>query len=400
MQNLLPLLAIKPTKVVQLKSAGVGFDSAAKSIEMAAREAGLDAGFETVELGMQFPEIADIKDAIDAVIHDAEGAIFLNITGGTKLMSIGAYWAGCQLRENAHVLYCDSAQQRFISVGTVPLPSQLPSFASTVASLTVRMVMAAHGKSPGSWRFDRATEQGLLFGRRAFELRLGEADAFKDCQFSESVRQFFRSDNGRIPDGRARLESLLTLDVCGAIGDPIPDAVNAYFEAASKGGFLKSLDGGGWRLALAPDGVENKKELKRHVESVANILDGSWLELAVLDLISQSDGFFDPHWSVEPRRGEGDDGTGSFGETDLVCLRPAGALQVISCKTKIKQPLEHIESLSQRSRNLGGQFAQAMLVLLDSQNSKKEKEIRSWARHFGVEVLIGEEIRKLGGTNG
>ena len=124
------------------------------------------------------------------------------------------------------------------------------------------------------------------------------------------------------------------------------------------------------------------------METVANLLDGSWFELTVLDLIRRSSGFVDAQWSVEPLKNEAQ----SFGETDVVCLGlPRGNLQVISCKTTLEKPLEHLEALRERSQNLGGRYAQATLAVLFP---KAEPELRRWGRFLGVEILVGDEALK------
>jgi ssDNA-binding Zn-finger/Zn-ribbon topoisomerase 1 len=63
MQNLVPLLALKPARVVQLCSQGKKYVAAARHIEAAAREAGVDAAFQTFPLQSAFPDISDTRDA-------------------------------------------------------------------------------------------------------------------------------------------------------------------------------------------------------------------------------------------------------------------------------------------------------------------------------------------------
>jgi hypothetical protein len=200
------------------------------------------------------------------------------------------------------------------------------------------------------------------------------------------IRGFFRSDKGRIPKHRATLEALIAADILGAFPDPLPAPVHEYLAAAVTAGLLRK-DGDALHLALPPAGADPRS----HVERIANLLDGSWLELSVLEFMSRSPRFADAHWSVEPRKSEPD----AFGETDIVCLTlPQGALQVISCKTVLRQPLEHLEALRERGTTLGGRFARATLAVLDVRPEEAER-LRRWGRLLNVEILAGKEIATL-----
>jgi hypothetical protein len=175
--------------------------------------------------------------------------------------------------------------------------------------------------------------------------------------------------------------------------DALPPPVLEFIEAAITAGILVK-DGDG-RVHIAVSGTD--PSLHSQVERAANLLDGSWLELAVLDFVNRSPHFTDAHWSVEPRRHAGAAETASFGETDIVCLRlPAGSLEVISCKTTIEKPLEHLEALRERSTHLGGRYARAALALLFA-SPAQETDLRRWGRLVDVDILIGEEIRRLAG---
>lgn len=384
MQNLLPLLALEPKRVIQIRSCGERFRNAAERIEAATRAAGLHPVFEEIELPSGFPEVSDVSEAIGRALSQYPSAI-INITGGTKLMSLGAF-LGADL-SGTPMLYCDSEQQRFISPRKAMLPT-LPSYADITRRLNLKIVMAAHGVSPDQWRFDHAGKAQLAFGQKAFELRFGAHEAFEACQFSTRIREFFREGKGRVPSSSTRLRPLLERDLTQSISDPIPPEVHSFFRAASEGGYLESLPDGGWKLAAAPS--NDSKTLRSHVERIANLLDGSWLELAVLNQVLRSSSFSSACWSVEPSKAKHDDSAG-FGETDIVALsQPDGHLQLISCKTALSQPLEHLEAMRERSQHLGGRFARATLALLFPKPGQADK-LRRWGHLLSVRVLFGEE---------
>ena len=384
MQNLLPLLALKPGRVIQIRSRSPRFEAAARHTEAAARQAGIATEFQDYPLQSEFPDVDAVRRAIKQNIPIFPNAI-VNITGGTKLMSLGAYLGASEFP--VPILYCDSERLDFIPLGKYGIPA-MASFAETAAALTLPVVMAAHGKALDDWSFDVATAEQLEFGRQAFELRHRHAAEFQQCNFSKQIRDFFRNDNGRIPGNQGKLQALCCARVDDCLRDPIPEPVKAFFDAAHRAGFLDIHPNGGF--CLATDGAGRK--LQKYVERIANILDGSWFELTVLDLVRHSKAFADSYWSVEPRSSQALD----FGETDVVAITlPHGSLQVISCKTAINQPLEHLESLRERSQKLGGRYARATFALLHAKPDQIQK-LRHWGKLLSVEILIGEEVQRLG----
>ena len=216
MQNLLPLMALRPARVINICSRGERFHAAARHIESAARETGLSAQFQNHELSSDVPDVEPVCHALKQTLSVFPDAI-VNITGGTKPMCIGAYLAAREF--NVPVLYCDTDRQQFISLGQHALPPG-PSFAEAARKLTLRVVLAAHGKAPDAWRFDQAGQAQLQFGRAAWRLRRECWEAFEQSKFQTRIRQFFRSENQRIPSGKAKLTALCQADLLGALPEP------------------------------------------------------------------------------------------------------------------------------------------------------------------------------------
>mgnify|MGYP000134864337 CR=1 FL=1 len=389
MQNVLPALALQPERIIQVRSQGEAFARAARDTKAALEEAGLMAEVFDWPLQKEFPDLEDTRRAMKYWLPLYPLAV-VNLTGGTKLMSAGAL-LGAREFSGASMLYCDTGRRKFVSLADgFPLPDML-DFDAAAAGLTLRIVMAAHGKSPAEWRFDTAPEPWLAFGKKAFELQWNERVAFEKSSFSRQVRAYYRSEKGRIPKSAGQLKSLLEADLMGAFAGDLPHPVLDFLDAAVEAGVLRKGEDGAVRLAPPPAG----RNMASHVETSANLLDGSWLELTVLDLVRQSPSVADPHWSVEPQRRASNPDAESFGETDIVCLRlPQGSLQVISCKTSVAKPLEHLESLRERATHLGGRFAKATLAILLA-SEPQAVELRRWGRLLGVEVLIGPEILRL-----
>jgi hypothetical protein len=374
MQNLLPILALRPKRVIQVRSRAQKFHQAAENLKNAVAAMrktifyrDLNPEFVEVVIDEESPSVDSSRSEVAEHLARCPDAI-VNLTGGTKQMSIGAYLAA----NNAFRLYCDTAIRQFIPVGQQPLPTH-PPFEQIAASLTVEAVMAAHGVPPDNWKFDRATDPLRAVGRAGYAARQADLESFR--AFAETVRRHFRDEKGRIPQSVPKLREL--------IAKPIPaasPALHPFLEAVAAAGLLKRRGAGEFVPGVAPN--------RQDVERLANLLDGSWLELYVVDLLTQhTDRWSDPHWSVEPRR----PAEVVFGETDVVCVNVAAcALQIISCKTTLHQPLETLEALTQRRRDMGGTFAKATLAVLTMPDSKSA----NWARLLNVELLIGDEITR------
>jgi hypothetical protein len=302
-------------------------------------------------------------------------------------MSIGAFLGASEL-DDSPVLYCDTESKQFRSLGMRPLPQNFPAFEKVTSKLTVPIVMAAHGKSPDSWRYDHASEEEVKFGVKAFSIRLLYFETFQQLGWSRYLRTFFRNDRGRIPSGKAKLEALINANILDAFPGNVPSCVLNFLNAASEAGVLRGNQNEGFNLSNPPDSAK----LRSHVEKIANMLDGSWIELFVLHVIRSAAFCTDPHWSVEPLNNPQFEAARNFGETDIVFLKwPRGSLHVLSCKTTLEKPLEHIESLHERSQNLGGRFAKAVLFVLRVREDQREELLR-WGRLLNVSILIGDDI--------
>jgi Domain of unknown function (DUF1887) len=384
MPNLLPLLALRPQRVIQICGSDPKIRQSAQRLEAAAREAGSDAEFQIHEISSTSPRAEEIKHAHKQLLSIFPGGV-VNLTGGTKLMSIGAYLGASEFHD-VPILYCDTASKAFVQVGKNSLPPWIPTFYEVVRTLTLRIIMAAHGNAPASWRFDTAGDSLLEFGNRSWQLRTRHPEDFQSCRFGDSIRNFYRSDRGKIPSSADKLKALLEADLTSAIAGELSEPITSFLAAAAAAGLLNRLASGGFRLA---DGPSGKDKLRSHVERIANLLDGSWLELSVLDFITRSPLHLDPHWSVEPL---GADST-AYGETDLIAVNARhAALEIISCKTSLKQPLEHLEGLRTRANNLGGSHALATLAILHAGNPAEQERLRRWGRLLRVTILSDQEI--------
>ncbi|MFQ5741010.1 MAG: hypothetical protein ACE5JX_18565 [Acidobacteriota bacterium] len=385
LQNLLPILAFRPARIVQVRSRGHN-EAQARSLRSAVRYLARSCPtfrnyspqFSEHELSQSHPTLDKVSAEL-APLFAAAGRTVLNYTGGTKMMSIGAFERA--LRCNARALYCDTAKSRFVWTPGEKACEGL-DFQELPQLLSVPLLVTANGLKSDRLRFKTPAAPELQFGRGAWSFKRQASDLFLD--YERRLRGHFRCARGKIPGSRREIERL--------VADPLPsppcDGVEGYLGCAAAHGLLRKERGSFFPRCRG----STRKELRRALEALSNLLDGSWLELFVLDLLQRNPAFGDARWSLQPLKQEEE----AFGETDLACVdRQACLLRVISCKQSLlaRTPLEHMEALSRRARTLGGSHARPMLAVLRVREEERAK-YRAWARSLGVELLIGDEIRE------
>ena len=338
MQNLLPMLALRPEIVVQVRSRADRFHQAAENLRSAVtaiRKTPSYRAWAPEFFELVIDEVSPSTDRTRRKVGESlslwPGAV-VNLTGGTKPMCIGAYLAADFQREP--VLYCDTQERAFVSLNErCPLP-KVPSFDEIAATLNVETVLAAHGRGPNRWH-SKVPSAGLkIFGSRAAAIRSAASPREFELLI-RLLRTHFRPGGKYLPK----------------VGPLVADsALKAeYFAAAAQAGLLVAAENGlaeseqafgrHTESGSAPTAYFPFRQSKKENEELHKRLDGVWLELHVLDILQDNPRFHDPHWSVEPAGTEGD-----FGETDILCVdRLKAGLLLVSCKS-IAPGLEHFEA--------------------------------------------------------
>ncbi len=383
LQNLFPTLALQPARVLQIRSADPRFEDAPDRLAKAARllqqnpvYGHFQPDFQPpVVLDSPSPGVAETRKAVAECLCRFPDAV-VNYTGGTKLMSIGAWEAA--VAAGVPTPYCDTRERRFVLDPPTAFPA-LPRFDQLAATLTVGAVMAAHGTQRHAWDSEPVNDDLLRFGQTAWRIWSSAYDVL--VQYASKLREHFRRKNNRLPQSRKDLDALAAAPLPAPGSDPGAAQVTAYLDAAVAAGLLR-------RGAAERDYLPACPPERRELERLSNLLDGSWLELYLAGLLLKTpDRYADVHWSVRPR----DQRQSAFGETDVICVDLAAtALHIFSCKRAVSRPLEHLEALSQRRRDLGGGLAQATLCIF--RPSGDGEQLQRWGRLLDIEVLPGERI--------
>jgi hypothetical protein len=384
MQNLLPLLALKPKAVIQVRSSENRFHQAAEnlkrsvaSLRMTPAYRDLDPEFFEVVIEEASPSADRARRKVGESLSLWPSAI-VNLTGGTKPMAIGAYLAADYQREP--VLYCDTQGRQFLSLNErCPLP-RLPAFDEIAATLTVESVLAAHGISPDMLRSVKPTEQQLAFARgmRA----LSQLDPAAVGRFAHRVREQLHPGGGQVP--KSAINRVLSAGLPG----PDNDTEHAYLKRATEAGLLLEREGR-WFYCLAGNTLRPEARVRAALAANKALL-GGWFELYVYDIMQSSGRFGDLRTEVQSR----DRSQQAIGETDIMGIdRHQLGLVFVSCKLSdefLGKPLEHVFATRHRALEFGGTFAQTIFCVREFRDPNKRRIFADACRVVRARLIEGE----------
>lgn len=379
-QNLLPILALQPSAVIQVRSAVPVFEKAASHLETAVRVLARSGAiqrlpeFFNIKISSASPTPDETRSKVGEALALWPGCV-VNITGGTKLMAIGALLAADY--QNEPVLYCDTQQAAFLSIGKkVPLPA-LPPLHEIAQKLTVEALLAAHGIAPETLLFENPRGSAVAFAREVFAIRKADPAAFDSLL--EKIRGLLYPGNGNRLLPKSQIDRLLA----DGLPDPGSATGTAFYRAAGEAGFLR-LHNGRFFFQL-PGDPANKENRLRATDALCKTLTGGWFELLVYDRLRATNRFADLRVGVQSR-----DNSQALGETDIIGVDASRAsLAFVSCKLSdhaIGKPLEHVFSLRHRASEFGGTFATAIFQAGFFHNSNRMRQIETACKVAGVEL--------------
>ena len=377
MENLLPVMALRPAKLLLVRAADKNAESAVANLRAVMPVLAKDPAFKGYQpkiidlpLANATPDIAETRDLIARELIASPGAM-VNFTGGTKLMSIGAHLAASVFGRASFTF--DHSQMRFVDAHT-GRHERWPELGALSKHFTPRLLLAIQGRNLDDYRHEPASDPLRAFGLKAYELRNQHSAAIE--AFIKSLRAQFLTQNGRLPQEPEELKTLLAKPL-PAGGDPI----RFLLTSATSAGLTRS-DGQAWRLSAAPE--------RRAVERSLHLLSNGWLELAVLDCLQRNPRYQHPMWGFEHAKSS----SGDHHDADILCLDTrSNSLRLICCRvTLTRSPAEHLEGLAARARKLGGA---ACTFVLYKPAQGQEPLIRSEARRLGIDAAIeADEIVK------
>ena len=297
----------------------------------------------------------------------------VNITCGTKLMSIGAHEFA-----RGHELPSLYVERDWITASTGQLPP-LPPLIDVAHQLTVAQVLTAYGLDSNSLVMQTPGEAQLAFGATA--LRLFSSDA------GPSVRQYLTRVRDRLRPGqrdprKSEIERIM------AKGLPGPDGDDQYqfLRAAAGAGVVNEDRAGQWHCTAPRGHTGNDARVKRVLQCLQD-LEGTWFEYACAKAMLDSGRFCDVRIGVQSRKRED-----SLGETDIVAVDPERlGLVFVSCKVSDRyvSPLEHVFATRQRAVEFGGGFSHTVFCVHSFLDGGKRRTFEDACRALRCGLVSG-----------
>ena len=390
MPNLLAMMRLRPQKVVHLYTPRTKNQSYA--LKKAADKLDFHPEWEYWEMS-DMPGIVETHNTINR-IHEKElekkptSITVVNFTGGTKLMSIGAFAAA--QKNQLPSLYVDTLTKQFIDGHTSSLLREIlgsdTHFRSLYPSLRVDIIGVANGIEHISEGKD--WQRLLPFARYLLENPDAEI----------ALHQAIHGEQGLCPRGR---EPRCAVDWLPLLDQPIPVPVSLIPRItkcgiARQGPLPETIllpDATREELThLAENHVENYHE--RYFQAIGPIqhtialLTGAWWEIIVCDAAYQSGHVSSIRWSCLV-----DDGNGLSTETDILGLDGVELLY-ISCKRGGEKTrlLPLLEETKGRAATIGGSFNRRFLAILNGPRGKSYKELTRRAKVHGIRIITRDNI--------
>jgi hypothetical protein len=387
-QNLLPALRLRPARLVHLVTPRTARRSA--NIENAARAAGLAPHVETIPLSAM-PGIQETFGVVNEAITRATGEggkCVVNFTGGTKLMSIGAYAAA----RTHHVpsLYVDTADSMFMDGGTSAEMGELLegdwSFTPLRKDLRVDVLSIANGV------------QRVTNGRDWRPYLPLALHIFDNGEEEENLHQAIHGQSGLVPGGKEPrtpegwIELLeQPLDISARVG-----------ELAAEAGLLRGGPDGKFflpdqtrsaleLLAAIPDYRPDTRYFRavEPLQQALGFLAGAWWEIIVADAMHRSGQVRDLRWSVQA----GERGGGANQEEDLLGISGV-ELVYVSCKRTSDRSrlISLLDEIKSRASALGGNFNRKFLAVRHPPTGRAWENLLGRAEERGIQIITPDNL--------
>ena len=382
--NFLAVLGCKPGHVVYFTSADPDgrFSAAIRSLMDAAGLAGHRGSWEMVSTNSPEPTLEDCLSVLTRLAP--ESIHLVNLTGGTKMMSLAAFEFARANRIPAFYLDTRRAAQAFEDLKTGPLPCPFPELSALSRQITVRTALAAQGfHVPTS--FKSPPDSHRAFSAAAVAIRRDEAADLEISHFLAGLRGHLMGPNDCLLK-KGKLRAALQRPVEAPPGSHW----QRYLQTAADLGIIRQLDPGQFRLVTLDPKSTDAGSLHSEANTNFKLLDGIWFELAVLERLRANPSFSDICWSVESDKAT-DPTASSKGETDLVAFNhETFNLHFISCKTTGPHTgaLDHIQGLRRRASKEGGNYSEAELWIFRPKSSDHRRELENHCKEQNVRLRV------------
>ena len=390
--NLLPILALRPSSVTFLTSSDPHHEyrDSIDSIHKACLALGVRFAPTIVSTPSKYPTTDECRQELLKLNPDC-----INLTGGSKPMSIAAY----DLAHQAHIpaFYIDTRRKdtpvEAVNHPGLDIKDQInAAFPQIIASITVPAALRAHG-FPVPIHFKSPPENWSAFASRAAEIRLDPAADKEIAHAVGQLRHQLMGSANEMPK-KGKLRTVLQIPISAPVGT----AWQHYLSAACETGLLTSTETPSAThqefFLVCEDPITMQADALRSLaDENFKLLEGIWFELALLAQLKLKSSFSDISWSVEADHLQ-DSHASSRGETDLVAFNThALTLHFISCKTTGPHggALDHIQGLRRRATKEGGKFSKAELWIFRPKSDGHRRDLENHCKAQDVTLRIFTE---------
>lgn len=384
MPNLLAAMAVRPERIVHVCTPAMKVTSG--NLVRAYADSGLRVRIVERDVAVH-SAMSEMFECVKGVAAEFPDAV-VNFTGGTKLMSIGAYGAAtsCKLPS----FYVDTEMGRFLDgrtgagIGGV-FPKDNLDIMQVSRQLKVHTIANANGieRVTGGrpWR-KYAKLAGVLLRNPKVEQKCHD---FASKAVNKAPRKYAEQKEW----WSERYSNPIDLpgDVCRAAVEAglFEEENGAFYASQEHSRKLANLD---LNRPCPPPVIFEAFEAAAWPFAFFN---GNWWEIAVMDFLVKSGKHHDLAWSVYAgsRR---DDSTDM--EEDILGVDGVNLLYV-SCKrggdkSKLSRVIEDVNSSSKR---IGGEFAKKVLAVYVPPTGKQRGRLVNRCKELGIHLLEADEVR-------
>lgn len=323
-----------------------------------------------------FPSIAEMREIIENDIRkereaNPDARIFINYTGGTKQMSIGAFLAG--KFADATLIYTDDGRK--IVQGENSELTDLPH-----SELSLEEILAANGHAVKDRR--EISPELLELAKEIRNLREREKNSW---DLRQNRFSFY-------PAAQERAWKLKK-NFFGALKN-VENYFKEIIEFSKKNGAvygkaLRLCTSAGWtekipgfyKISSELTSGENPRECYDKLSFANNFLDGGWWEALVADAFGKILGSENVAWSVT---------TSADGIEDDILAVDDTRLYVVSCKAGIEKKgfKKEFDKHNSRTKHLGG----TMAVPVFAYYGNLEKDFLQYGESVGIRFISPLDI--------
>ncbi|MBN2069607.1 MAG: DUF1887 family protein [Opitutales bacterium] len=372
-----PLVINMPNEVILFHTSDKHFISSCEKIERTLIHLGIPKEkILRAQIESDFPDKSTMLKSLICHTKD-KSDIIVNLTGGTKIMSIAGY--AFSEKSKYPSFYIDTQNPPYVYSFETGREIKLENWHEVTSRFNVETGLMAHSNSSPDLKHKTPENEKVYFSELTYKL-FNQTDFRKNHGiFCDKLRNQFRPK--KLLSG-GKLRDALDKNIPNW-EEMNPDWIDAGIKARL---FHKEKED--LYLLHQDHSLFSSDKLKSTTENILNLIEGSWYELVLWKNLLNSKKYTEVRWSIE------DNNNQEFGENDLIAFNKAELrLEFFSCKTGLSHihPKEHIQALRNTANQYGGKFSKPHLAVLRCKDDRQLDSLKKKCREFNVGLIQGLE---------